>query len=591
MLPPYLKKSFVSAAAVIAPDGRICAHNPAFERLLATNVSAPDLSLFELIQSGSHGSLKRMFADVARNNDDSAGNQRIRRKARKTALAATTLFTHAGTAVQAEFSPLPDSGGDALLMALFVPLVQNSLVSQNAPTDHALQRDYLASIIAAIPDMLLIADMNGNIMEWGHADDGKQGFVPAAGFEESALQGLLPVRVRVAFRTALRQLAQGEGAHRVEYRLAGSGQDNWFEANLAPLGTDKVVILNRDITRRKETEEKLRLQEGLLRAIYESAGQSVTFIDEALQVVFFNQVAENFVKQVFKKQKKAGRSVLEYVLPGDVKEFEQHYKRALRGEPVYFEKETQRKWWRFYIYPVYDKAGKVTGIAQNVAEVTERKEREIELRENKERLNKTIEAIPHPLLIADDQLRITYVNEQFEKVLGFTEAQAVTLNLAALIPDARRETYASDVIRYFGQRSTGAYISGDRFISIRKADGQEITMSSSYNIFINFGKLYTIIILQDVSELKRRQDIILKQNQFLRKVAWQQSHGVRRPIANILAISNMIQTDDEMTQDELKQYLHHLSEEVANLDEIVKTIVAETNRIENTQQEQEQDKS
>ncbi|AXI99554.1 PAS domain S-box-containing protein [Cyclonatronum proteinivorum] len=579
MLPPYLKNSLVSAAAVITPDGDLKAYNPAFKKLMGDMPEYP--SLFGLIQSGSHGSLRRLCAHAAQPDCPAGG------KVPKAVFGLRTLFTTAGNPVEAEVLYFGDKSGDeGLLLALFVPVVQNSVLPKSAPTDSSLQRDYLASIIAAIPDMLLIADLNGNIMEWGHAEDGKQGFVPAAGFEESALQGLLPARVRVAFRTALRQLSQGESARRVEYRLAGSGQDNWFEANLAPLDAEKVVILNRDITKRKETEDKIRLQEGMLRAIYDSADQAVTFIDKELRVLFFNKVAETLVKQVFGKPQQTGLPALSYILPGEVSEFEQHYRRALLGETAYFEKDYRGKWWRYFIYPVYDKAGNISGIAQNVADITDRKSREIELRENKERLNKTIEAIPHPLLIADDRFQISYVNEQFENVLGFSEAEATVLKLDALIPEAQRASYAEDLIRYFGQHRTDpasasdASLINERFTEINKADGQTLMMSCSYNVFINSGKLYTIIILQDVSELKRRQDIILRQNMFLRKIAWQQSHGVRRPIANILAISNMIQTDEEMTPEELQQYLGHLSDEVGKLDEIVKNIVTETNQLE-----------
>lgn len=570
MLPPYLKKSRLSAAACLAPDGQLTDYNTAFKRLFGE--IPPKKNLFEIIQAGSHGSLRRLCAGPY--PEQSAGRRR------KRPLPLTTLFTESGLAVQAEFMPCNQSPEVAELLALFAPVLPKTSLPKHTPTNLALQRDYLASIIAAIPDMLLIADLDGNIMEWGHASDGKEGFVPAAGFEESALQGLLPVRVRAAFRSALRRIARGEPAERVEYALAGSGRDNWFEANLAPLSSDKIIVLNRDITKRKLTEEKIRMQEGMLRAIYNSAGQSVTFIDRDLKVMFFNKVAENIVKQVFGKVKTIGAPALDYVLPADRDAFENYYREALAGKQAYFEKENQGKWWRFFIYPVYDEAGNLSGIAQNVADVTDRKEREIELRENKERLNKTIEAVPHPLLITDEANCITYINEQFEVVLGYGEKEAVGLPLLSLIPDDQKTKFGQNPLQYFGRSGTESELSADRFIKVLKSGGGQIMMDSSFNTFSNFGKQYSIIILQDVTELKRRQDIILTQNKFLRKIAWQQSHEVRRPIANILGICNMIRGDEDLSNEELKLYLQHLSIEVANLDDIVKAIVAETNRTE-----------
>lgn len=567
MLPIYLKKSRVSAAACVAPEGQLIDCNPAFERLFGEKTGFT--KLFDLIQTGSHGSLRRLCAN--------AGSAE---KRRKRTIPVTTLFTVYGTAVQADFMPFSEGPEGTVLLGLFAQILPNTGLPKHTPTNLELQRDYLASIIAAIPDMLLIADRDGNILEWGHAADGKEGFVPAAGFEETALQGLLPVRVRAAFRSALRRICRGESAERVEYSLAGSGQDNWFEANLAPLGNDKIIVLNRDITKRKQTEEKIRIQEGMLRAIYNSAGQSVTFIDLEFKVMFFNKVAENIVKQVFGKVKTIGAPALDYVLPADRDAFENYYREALAGKQAYFEKENQGKWWRFFIYPVYDEGGKISGIAQNVADVTDRKEREIELRENKERLNKTIEAVPHPLLITDEACCITYINEQFEAVLGYDESKAVGLPLSSLIPDDYKAEFGQKPLLYFERVETENALSTDRYIAVLRSCGDQITMDSSFNTFSNFGKQYSIIILQDVTELKRRQDIILTQNKFLRKIAWQQSHEVRRPIANILGICNMIRGDEALSNEELKLYLQHLSIEVANLDDIVKAIVAETNRTE-----------
>ncbi|TAH18975.1 MAG: PAS domain S-box protein [Cytophagales bacterium] len=71
--------------------------------------------------------------------------------------------------------------------------------------------------------------------------------------------------------------------------------------------------------------------------------------------------------------------------------------------------------------------------------------------------------------------------------------------------------------------------------------------------------------------------IILQQNETLRQIAWQQSHEVRRPVANILGLINIIQTDKTLTPKEKKQFLTYLFQATQELDQVIHKIVAQSN--------------
>src|SRR5690606_13439657 len=49
--------------------------------------------------------------------------------------------------------------------------------------------------------------------------------------------------------------------------------------------------------------------------------------------------------------------------------------------------------------------------------------------------------------------------------------------------------------------------------------------------------------LFDITEIKEAENKILAQNEVLKKIAWTQSHIVRKPLANILAISELVKME------------------------------------------------
>lgn len=86
--------------------------------------------------------------------------------------------------------------------------------------------------------------------------------------------------------------------------------------------------------------------------------------------------------------------------------------------------------------------------------------------------------------------------------------------------------------------------------------------------------LRLIGINHDVTEQKLTQEKISEQNIQLKKIAWMQSHEIRKPVANIIGLLNlcdMKQMDFQQTQ-----LLHYLKESALELDQLIKTIIERT---------------
>jgi signal transduction histidine kinase len=69
------------------------------------------------------------------------------------------------------------------------------------------------------------------------------------------------------------------------------------------------------------------------------------------------------------------------------------------------------------------------------------------------------------------------------------------------------------------------------------------------------------------------------QQQKLLNIAWQQSHEMRAPLANILGISQLISQDTEMQREEVLLYLSELNKAAAKLDAIMHLVVSQSSAL------------
>ncbi|GAB4133814.1 MAG: hypothetical protein Fur0027_22230 [Raineya sp.] len=351
--------------------------------------------------------------------------------------------------------------------------------------------------------------------------------------------------------------------------------DRWFSAVVYP-SVEGLTVFFRDITQKKKYIDTIKQQEYMLRAIYQSTSEASTFIDKNFIIRYNNQVAQNITQQVFGKKAQIGDNSLDYVLPEYQAEFKEFYRKALLGENIVVERTDGTNWWQLSMYPVYGEQQQIIGIAHNVQDITEKKQKELQLQENEERLQKTIEAIPHPLLIVNEDMQIQYVNEEFEQVFGYTSDEVLSKTVDFLLPERFRAGHSFLQKNYLEQGGKTVKKMG-RFLSALTKGGKEIVIDGSLNTFSINKKKYVIVILQDVTELKQRQDTILKQNEILQKIAWQQSHEVRRPVANILGLCDLLKNYPNETTEIQKQYIDYMLKATQELDEIIHRIVKQTN--------------
>jgi two-component system, NarL family, sensor histidine kinase NreB len=171
-----------------------------------------------------------------------------------------------------------------------------------------------------------------------------------------------------------------------------------------------------DITEAKNAEDKTRLDADLLKAV----GQAVIATDTNCIITYWNNTAEKIYG--WKESEALGKNLTELTPSFELKDQPLKTKERLNETEIWSEEQLiQRKDGSTFPAfvtqsPVYNERGAITGIIAVSMDITDRKAAEKEIADYKNALDQS--AI---LSITDQKGRITYANENFFKISGYTE--------------------------------------------------------------------------------------------------------------------------------------------------------------------------
>jgi two-component system, chemotaxis family, sensor kinase Cph1 len=160
-----------------------------------------------------------------------------------------------------------------------------------------------------------------------------------------------------------------------------------------------------------------------------------------------------------------------------------------------------------------------------------------------------------------------YQSQLYKTVIQLTTIKNVSNNLLAI--DNMQVLYLEkmeQIVKRFEQIST------QKLNDIFK---WEIILGI-ISVLILFAELLFIFIPM-AKKINRQLDALKKQNAELEKVAFIQSHELRRPVSSILGLVDLI--EDENLNPETKEIMMHIKAATKELDVVVHTIVQNTNKV------------
>lgn len=182
------------------------------------------------------------------------------------------------------------------------------------------------------------------------------------------------------------------------------------------------------------------------------------------------------------------------------------------------------------------------------------------------------------VIITDPKRRILWVNEAFTKITGYTLKEILG---------------KSPKILQFEETdpATIAYIS-EKISQQQPVHCEILNRGKNGNVYwleIEIQPLFDadheltgfMAVQTDITARKKAEEQIKKQNEILKDIAFVQSHILRRPLANILGLLNLIDMEKGYQKmNALYEYFGYLLQSAREADDIIHQIVEKTNKME-----------
>jgi len=387
------------------------------------------------------------------------------------------------------------------------------------------------------------------------------------------------------YQDVLKKCTQGNYTSQLDVRKYNTLDENYYlvqgemsilrdTETAAPVGS--IYIVHHIIQEASTPSHKnLHNLNQLLNAILESPKGIIVFsLDKNYNYLYFTNMHKETMKNIWGVDIEIGSNMLECIHDdGDRKRAQRNFDRALRGDyfievEEYGDENLFRTHWEDRYSPIFNQNSEIIGITVFVTNITDQKKAEQVIKESEHRLDLLANNFPDgSISLIDMNLKILYTGGAEYKKQGWNPKDFIGMNI--------KEAFYEDL--YYKIKSSLPYIQKGNNFTFEDTYQNKIYQNILQPIFSEKKSVSSFILVStDITDRKNYENKIMTQNEKLRKIAWQQSHEVRKPVANILGLIDLIQMDKEKIYEEV--YLQYLKEATEELDEIIHSIVRATDQ-------------
>lgn len=335
------------------------------------------------------------------------------------------------------------------------------------------------------------------------------------------------------------------------------------------IDSDRILIsVVRDITERKQSEQALCQSDERLRLALLGSPVVVWEQDQDLRFTWIHNPPAGWELNVI--QGKTDRELL----PPEISAISEEIKRRVirTGEPTRQEIEVRKEgrfiWWDFYVEPVRNEKGQITGIRCAATDLTQRKIWEESLRESERHLRAIYESTEEAIITLDGEQRCLEANPAAGTIAGIPHEQLIGRHLREFLdPD------------YNLSEAWFAFLQKGRFkgeVRIRQFDGTLRNVEATGIADIMPGRY--MFVGHDITERKLGEEALRRakdelelrvrertaelerSNQELQEFAFVASHDLSEPLRKVQTFGRLLKARSAERFDEQdKDYISRMT--------------------------------
>lgn len=242
-----------------------------------------------------------------------------------------------------------------------------------------------------------------------------------------------------------------------------------ISAHIFTFKGEKVVLsITRNISERKQAEEKIRQSEAKYRLLIENAGSSVIMVAADGTFLLLNSMAAAHLGAT--PELLAGKSIHNFFPPDVADRYIKRINEVIKLGRLDIDEEQAilpngRRWVRATFIPIVDDQGKVNAVQIITHDITAQKEAEAELLESERRFRELADLLPMIVFELDHEGNFTYANRFAFRISGYNQSDLYNgFNIINLVtPDDQQR--AVETVR---RAMSGGTASGEEFSIMTK---------------------------------------------------------------------------------------------------------------------------